>query len=368
MIPTNGWIKLHRQITDWQHWSNPNVLATFIHLLTMANWEDKQWQGLTIQRGQLMTSQPILSEETGIPRTTLRRALSTLQDTGEIKVEVVQIGKRKEQTLITVLNYEAYQGDDEMRKSDGKIHNCTANEMANGRPTNTANEMANGKASLQNGFEGVDTSSVANEKNIAHHGGVAMTKEYIRSNKNNILTTTTRERKENENEKKLDGGHSQVNTEKQGEKKEKNCAKKERKETDDYTELRNNNSRIVAGLKSNVAWVNDTATICKTNPALVVDKLAEFELSNNTNFHALEPDTAPRHFVKWLRLSTDIDSRRSRARQKATRKPTPQADKDPNAAWRNPQIQAMLQRNREESARQLREFRERQQLLQAQKQ
>ena len=366
MIPANGWIKLHRQITEWQHWSNPNVLATFIHLLTMANYEDRAWNGVIVQRGQLVTSQRTLAEEIGITRVTLRRVLSLLQETGEIEMQVVTVGDRKNCTLITVPNYNEYQGDSSTSQSESGWPTKYTTDSENRGPRGIPRKDPMNTSILeQKTNEGGPRSRDAKPEGVAH------TKEYIRSNKNNISTTTTahaRERNENENEKKLDEGHSQVNAEEQGEKKEKNCAKKERKELGDYSGLKNSNMRIVADLKANEVWLSDTATICKVSKAEVLKKLDEFELDNTTRYKQLSLPDAFNHFQRWLRLSTDIDSRRSRARPRATRKPTNQADKDPNAAWKNPQIQAMLQRNREESARQLREFRERQQLLQAQKQ
>ena len=40
-----GWIKLHRQILDWEWYDDINVKVLFLHLLLTANYEDKKWQG-----------------------------------------------------------------------------------------------------------------------------------------------------------------------------------------------------------------------------------------------------------------------------------------------------------------------------------
>lgn len=43
-----GWIKLHRKLLDWERYSDPNVMLTFIHILLNANHEEKKRKGVTI--------------------------------------------------------------------------------------------------------------------------------------------------------------------------------------------------------------------------------------------------------------------------------------------------------------------------------
>ena len=45
----NGWIKLHRKITEWEWYTDRNTLAVFLHLLIMANIEDKKYRGYDVK-------------------------------------------------------------------------------------------------------------------------------------------------------------------------------------------------------------------------------------------------------------------------------------------------------------------------------
>ena len=50
----------------------------------MANHEDQKWEGVTIKRGQRVTSYQHLADETGLTYQKVRTALNNLKSTGEI--------------------------------------------------------------------------------------------------------------------------------------------------------------------------------------------------------------------------------------------------------------------------------------------
>lgn len=102
-----GYIKLFRQMTNWEWYKEPNTKAVFLHLLLVANHAPGRWQGIEIDRGQHLTSIKKLAEETGLTAKNVRTALDHLEKTGE----VARLPARK-WTLITVEKYELYQGDD----------------------------------------------------------------------------------------------------------------------------------------------------------------------------------------------------------------------------------------------------------------
>jgi hypothetical protein len=62
----NGFIKLHRQLLDWEWYSDNNTFRVFIHCLLKANYKDKNWKGIQIKRGQFVTSTSKLSTELGL--------------------------------------------------------------------------------------------------------------------------------------------------------------------------------------------------------------------------------------------------------------------------------------------------------------
>ena len=80
----DGWIKIHRQILEWRWYSDINVTRLFLHLLLKANFDAKDWQDVTIGRGQLVTSISRLAEQTSLSIKEVRTALKKLESTGEI--------------------------------------------------------------------------------------------------------------------------------------------------------------------------------------------------------------------------------------------------------------------------------------------
>lgn len=114
-----GFIKLDRKFTEWEWYDNANTMRLFIHLLFKANYKDKQWHGITIKRGQCVTSISNLSLELNLTERQIRTALKNLKTTGELTSQTTS-----KYTLITIVNYGFYQdkstdSDKQNDKQDG---------------------------------------------------------------------------------------------------------------------------------------------------------------------------------------------------------------------------------------------------------
>lgn len=101
-----GWIKLHREITEWQWYQKPYIAHLFIYLLLKANHADGQWQGILVKRGQLITGREKLQQATGISEYGVKDGLKKLQKSNSIVVK-----SSNKYSLITICNYDAYQND-----------------------------------------------------------------------------------------------------------------------------------------------------------------------------------------------------------------------------------------------------------------
>lgn len=104
MTDNQGWIKLHKQIIGWEWYSDVNVCRVFIHLLLKANFEEKQWRGRKIKRGQFVTGRKKLSQEVTLSEQQTRTALNKLKSTNEITIE-----STNEYSVIAINNYTKYQ-------------------------------------------------------------------------------------------------------------------------------------------------------------------------------------------------------------------------------------------------------------------
>lgn len=104
MNKVNGYVLFHRQIVDWEWYTDVNTKALFIHLVVTANFKDTRFLGKKIRRGQIVTSLPKLSEETGLSIQNVRTAIKHLISTGEITDE-----SKRGYRIITVVKYDDYQ-------------------------------------------------------------------------------------------------------------------------------------------------------------------------------------------------------------------------------------------------------------------
>lgn len=99
-----GHIQIHRQLLSWEWYADITVRLTFIHLLIIANWEDKEWKGMTIKRGQIVVGRKKLSKEIGISEQQLRTSLLKLKSTSEITIK-----STNRFSVVTLVKYNDYQ-------------------------------------------------------------------------------------------------------------------------------------------------------------------------------------------------------------------------------------------------------------------
>ena len=111
----NGWIKLHRTLLNWEWYGDIKTCRLFLHILIKSNHEPKKWQGITINRGELVTSYSRLASETGLTVQNVRTSLKNLISTGELTRNT-----SNKYTLITVNRYEIYQ---ETERPTGELTN-----------------------------------------------------------------------------------------------------------------------------------------------------------------------------------------------------------------------------------------------------
>ena len=104
---STGWIKLHRQLLDWEWYDDINTSRLFIHLMLTANHKDNNWRGIEIKRGSRLTSLDKLSSETSLSVSKIRTSIKKLISTNEIASK-----SHSQHTVFTMINYDSYQGDD----------------------------------------------------------------------------------------------------------------------------------------------------------------------------------------------------------------------------------------------------------------
>lgn len=128
-----GWIKIHRKMVNWEWYNDNNTKVLFLHLLLTANHKEQKWQGITILRGQKLTSLQHLADETHLSVKQVRVALDKLKRTNEVTTK----GTNR-YTLVTIEKYSDYQDyDEENGKQSGNPHGSPEGKQ---RATNKNNK------------------------------------------------------------------------------------------------------------------------------------------------------------------------------------------------------------------------------------
>jgi hypothetical protein len=104
---TQGWICVHRQLLEWEWFSDHNTFRLFVYFMLKANHQDKKWKGILIKRGQHLTSLDAICAGSGLTKSQVRTSIKKLKSTHEIAHE-----SNKQHTVITVINYNLYQSND----------------------------------------------------------------------------------------------------------------------------------------------------------------------------------------------------------------------------------------------------------------
>ena len=146
MNKAGGFIVIHRQILDWEWYRDTNTFCLFIHLLLMANYEDGRFEGRIIKRGQLVTSLPSLSDETGLSIRQTRTALEHLISTGEVTNK-----SYTKYRVITITNYDRYQ-DKRQTKRQTNDRQPTDNLTDNRQQYNNITNINKGTNNNREGF------------------------------------------------------------------------------------------------------------------------------------------------------------------------------------------------------------------------
>ena len=129
------YIKLSRNILDWEWYSDINTCRLFIHMLLKANWKEGNFRGTTVPRGSFVSSLPKLADETALTMREVRTAITHLKTTGEVTCKSCS-----KYTIFTVKNYCLYQTSD--MQSDRQT---TDKRHSNDTLTTTIEEKKEGK-------------------------------------------------------------------------------------------------------------------------------------------------------------------------------------------------------------------------------
>lgn len=101
-----------------------------------ANFKDTSWRKQELKAGQLVTSYKKLADNLGFSVQQIRTAIGKLKSTGEITTKTTN-----KYTIITVVNWEDYQGTEDFTTSESTNNQQTNNKQS----TNNQQQRKNDK-------------------------------------------------------------------------------------------------------------------------------------------------------------------------------------------------------------------------------
>ena len=122
--PTRGFVAFPRGLTDWEWYTEPNTARLFFHLLLTANWQEKQWQGITIHPGELVTSRASLAKQLRMSEQSVRTALEHLRSTNWI---TIRTGPKY--SVITLNNYVSITGLNQLTNQLSTSYQPATNQL-----------------------------------------------------------------------------------------------------------------------------------------------------------------------------------------------------------------------------------------------
>jgi len=106
----------------WEWYTDTNTKVVFIHCLLKANFEEKEWRGMLIERGQFVATISSFAGEVNLTPAQVRISLEKLKSTGEIAIKTTN-----KFSVITISNYESYQSVGSKQQQTKKQSNLTQN-------------------------------------------------------------------------------------------------------------------------------------------------------------------------------------------------------------------------------------------------
>lgn len=144
MNSLNGFVKLHRKLIAWGWYQDYVVKDVFLHLLLTANFKRTEWQGKTLEEGQVVISYQKIANELGFGVRRVRTAIEKLKLTREITTEPTS-----RFTVVTIVNWRDYQfndGDADTESDTNIDKRPTRDRHATDmRPTRDRQQRKNGK-------------------------------------------------------------------------------------------------------------------------------------------------------------------------------------------------------------------------------
>lgn len=115
-----GFVQLSDDLTSWEWFDDKNTVYVYLWLMLRAAWCSARYHGIELERGQVITTYPEISEKCGVTIRQARTILDRLKTTGKATVKTTS-----KFSIITMLEYDC----------NGKSDSLNDNQMTDKRQT-----------------------------------------------------------------------------------------------------------------------------------------------------------------------------------------------------------------------------------------
>ena len=116
----NDWVKTYRSTLKWGWFTDVSTAHLWEYIRLKAYWDENYYKGELIGRGSFPTTIAGMAVETGLSQEQVRLALKKLKSTGEIDIRTTN-----KYSVITVIKWAEYQGDDTSDTKQTYTQECT---------------------------------------------------------------------------------------------------------------------------------------------------------------------------------------------------------------------------------------------------
>ena len=128
-----GWIKLHRELLNWEWFQDPNMVRVWIYMLLKANHEPRNWKGVTINPGQFVGGRKTIASGTGLSEQNIRTCIDKLKSTNEITIK-----STNKFSVFEIIKWKSYQLEEE---GNQQINQESTSELTNNQPQTRSKEV-----------------------------------------------------------------------------------------------------------------------------------------------------------------------------------------------------------------------------------
>lgn len=166
----SGWIKLHREITRWEWYSDLPTRVVFMHLLLIVNRKSTTYRNQPIPAASKVIGRKQLALETGLSEQQVRTALSNLQSTNDITIQ-----STKAYSVVTITEWGKWQTEEKNQPTDnqGQEYQPPNNQQSTNNQPRSNPQESNAYREIDNHDQPTDNQQITTEQEVINNNTTA---------------------------------------------------------------------------------------------------------------------------------------------------------------------------------------------------